>query len=59
MLARRESVSEKSRTVTIVFTMDGEETFKLIYDAISQAESSIYIAGYDLDPSLNFVRGWP
>lgn len=41
----------------IVFTVDGEETFKLIYDAISQAESSIYIAGYDLDPSLNFVRG--
>lgn len=41
----------------IVFTVDGEETFKLIYDAISQAESSIYIAGYDLDPSQNFVRG--
>jgi phosphatidylserine/phosphatidylglycerophosphate/cardiolipin synthase-like enzyme len=40
----------------IVFTVDGEDTFKLIYDAISQAESSIYIAGYDLDPSLNFVR---
>jgi phosphatidylserine/phosphatidylglycerophosphate/cardiolipin synthase-like enzyme len=40
----------------IVFTIDGEETFELIYDAISQAESSIYIAGYDLDPSLNFVR---
>lgn len=40
----------------IDFTVDGEETFKLIYDAISQAESSIYIAGYDLDPSLNFVR---
>jgi hypothetical protein len=41
----------------IVFTVDGEEIFKLIYDASSQAESSIYIAGYDLDPSLNFVRG--
>jgi phosphatidylserine/phosphatidylglycerophosphate/cardiolipin synthase-like enzyme len=40
----------------IEFTVDGEETFKLIYDAISQAESAIYIAGYDLDPSLNFVR---
>ncbi len=40
----------------IDFTVDGEETFKLIYDAISRAESSIYIAGYDLDPSLNFVR---
>lgn len=40
----------------IVFTVDGEDTFKLIYDAISRAESSIYIAGYDLDPSLNFVR---
>lgn len=41
----------------IVFAVDGEETFKPIYDAISQAESSIYIAGYDLDPSLNFVPG--
>jgi phosphatidylserine/phosphatidylglycerophosphate/cardiolipin synthase-like enzyme len=40
----------------IVFTVDGEDTFKLIYDAISQAENSICIAGYDLDPSLNFVR---
>jgi len=40
----------------IVFTVDGEDTFKHIYDAISKAESSIYIAGYDLDPSLNFVR---
>ncbi|MGA7368211.1 MAG: phosphatidylserine/phosphatidylglycerophosphate/cardiolipin synthase family protein [Nitrososphaeraceae archaeon] len=40
----------------IDLTVDGEETFKLIYDAIFQAESSIFIAGYDLDPSLNFVR---
>jgi phosphatidylserine/phosphatidylglycerophosphate/cardiolipin synthase-like enzyme len=40
----------------IIFSMDGEETFELIYDAISQAENSIHIAGYDLDPSLNFVR---
>ena len=40
----------------IVFTVDGEDTFKLIYDAISNAESSVYIAGYDLDPSLSFVR---
>jgi len=40
----------------IFFSMDGEETFELIYDAISQAENSIHIAGYDLDPSLNFVR---
>jgi hypothetical protein len=40
----------------IVFTIDGEETFELIYDAILHARSSVYIAGYDLDPSLNFVR---
>jgi phosphatidylserine/phosphatidylglycerophosphate/cardiolipin synthase-like enzyme len=40
----------------IVFTVDGEETFKLIYDSISHAKDSIYIAGYDLDPSLSFVR---
>ncbi|HZD34583.1 MAG TPA: phospholipase D-like domain-containing protein [Nitrososphaeraceae archaeon] len=41
----------------VVFTIDGEETFRLVYDAIFHAKSSVYIAGYDLDPSLNFVRG--
>jgi phosphatidylserine/phosphatidylglycerophosphate/cardiolipin synthase-like enzyme len=61
-LKRRSAPIERKRFGEITygnhidFTVDGEETFKLIYDAISQAESSIYIAGYDLDPSLNFVR---
>jgi hypothetical protein len=41
----------------IVFSIDGQETFKLIYDEINRAHNSIYIAGYDLDPSLRFIRG--
>jgi phosphatidylserine/phosphatidylglycerophosphate/cardiolipin synthase-like enzyme len=41
----------------IVFSIDGQETFKLIYDEINRAHNSIYIAGYDLDPSLSFIRG--
>jgi hypothetical protein len=39
----------------IVFSIDGQETFKFIYDAIDRAQTSLYIAGYDLDPSLNFI----
>ena len=55
-LTERKRFGEITRGNHIVFTVDGEETFKLIYDAIFQAKSSIYIAGYDFDPSLNFVR---
>lgn len=40
----------------IVFSIDGQETFKFIYDAIDRAQTSLYIAGYDLDPSLNLIR---
>ena len=52
---RRKRFGDITSGNSIVFTVDGEETFKLIYDALSRAENSIYIAGYDLDPSLNFV----
>jgi hypothetical protein len=55
-LTERKRFGEITRGNHILFTVDGEETFKLIYDAIFQAKSSIYIAGYDFDPSLNFVR---
>jgi phosphatidylserine/phosphatidylglycerophosphate/cardiolipin synthase-like enzyme len=40
----------------IVFSIDGQETFKFIYDAVDRAQTSLYIAGYDLDPTLNFIR---
>src|ERR687891_689644 len=53
---KRKRFGEITYANRIVFTVDGENTFKLIYDAISQAKSSIFIAGYDLDPFLNFVR---
>jgi phosphatidylserine/phosphatidylglycerophosphate/cardiolipin synthase-like enzyme len=52
----RKHFGELTQGNQIRFTVDGEETFNLIYEAINQAESSIYIAGYDLDPYLNFVR---
>lgn len=51
----RKHFGELTQGNQIRFTVDGEETFNLS-KAISQAESSIYIAGYDLDPYLNFVR---
>jgi phosphatidylserine/phosphatidylglycerophosphate/cardiolipin synthase-like enzyme len=41
----------------VTFTIDGEETFKLMYEKFIQAKSCIYIANYDLDPRLRFVRG--
>src|SRR5688500_2909643 len=40
----------------VVFTIDGQETFKLMYDRMHQAKTCIYIANYDLDPALRFVR---
>ena len=52
----RKRFGETTSGNQIVFTIDGEETFELIYDAIFRAKSSVYIAGYDLDPALNFVR---
>jgi phosphatidylserine/phosphatidylglycerophosphate/cardiolipin synthase-like enzyme len=40
----------------IVFTVDGQETFRQMYEMIHQAKVCIYIANYDLDPALRFVR---
>ena len=40
----------------LTFTVDGEETFKLIYNELIKAKGCIYIANYDLDPRLLFVR---
>ncbi len=40
----------------IVLSIDGQETFKLIYHSIKQAQKSVYLAGYDLDPSLRLIR---
>jgi phosphatidylserine/phosphatidylglycerophosphate/cardiolipin synthase-like enzyme len=43
----------------VLFTIDGEENFRLMYEKMRQAKSSIYIANYDLDPDLPLVRGDP
>lgn len=40
----------------VVFTVDGQETFKLMYEKIHLAKTSVHIANYDLDPALKFVR---
>jgi len=40
----------------VAFTVDGQETFKLMYEKIHQAKTCVYIANYDLDPALRFVR---
>jgi phosphatidylserine/phosphatidylglycerophosphate/cardiolipin synthase-like enzyme len=41
----------------ITFTIDGQQNFKLMYEKMRQAKSSIYIANYDLDPDLQLIRG--
>ncbi len=40
----------------VVFTVDGQETFRQIYEKIHLAKTSVHIANYDLDPALRFVR---
>ena len=42
-----------------MFTIDGQENLRLMYEKMRQAKSSIYIANYDLDPDLSLVRGDP
>ena len=37
--------------------IEGEENFRLKYQKINEAKSSIYIANYDLDPNLRLIRG--
>jgi phosphatidylserine/phosphatidylglycerophosphate/cardiolipin synthase-like enzyme len=41
----------------ITFTIDGQQNFRLMYETMRQAKSSIYIANYDLDPDLQLIRG--
>ena len=41
----------------VTFTIDGQENFRLMYEKMLQAKSSIYIANYDLDPELRLIRG--
>jgi phosphatidylserine/phosphatidylglycerophosphate/cardiolipin synthase-like enzyme len=36
--------------------VDGEENFRLKYQKMSEAKSSIYVANYDLDPNLQLIR---
>jgi phosphatidylserine/phosphatidylglycerophosphate/cardiolipin synthase-like enzyme len=37
--------------------IDGEENFRVKYQKINEAKLSIYIANYDLDPTLRLIRG--
>jgi hypothetical protein len=41
----------------VTFMIDGEENFRLKYQKMNEAKSSIYIANYDLDPNLRLIRG--
>jgi hypothetical protein len=41
----------------VTLIVDGEENFRLKYQKMSEAKSSIYIANYDLDPNLRLLRG--
>jgi phosphatidylserine/phosphatidylglycerophosphate/cardiolipin synthase-like enzyme len=40
----------------VTFIIDGEENFRLKYQKMNEAKSSIYIANYDLDPNLQLIR---
>lgn len=40
----------------VVFAIDGQATFGIMYDMIERAKKSVYIVGYDLDPSLSLIR---
>ncbi|HXG05709.1 MAG TPA: phosphatidylserine/phosphatidylglycerophosphate/cardiolipin synthase family protein [Nitrososphaera sp.] len=52
----RSRFGEQTFGNNVVFTVDGQETFRQIYEKIHLARTSIYIANYDLDPALRFVR---
>ena len=43
----------------VAVTIDGKDTFEQMYDRMLQAEKSILIANYDLDPNLRFARSYP
>lgn len=52
----RSRFGERTFGNDVVFTVDGQETFRQIYEKIHLAKTSVYIANYDLDPALRFVR---
>ncbi|HEU4605134.1 MAG TPA: phosphatidylserine/phosphatidylglycerophosphate/cardiolipin synthase family protein [Nitrososphaera sp.] len=52
----RTRFGEQTYCNDVTFTVDGQETFKLMYEKIHQAKTCVYIANYDLDPALRFVR---
>lgn len=41
----------------VTLTIDGQETFTLMYEKIFKAKTNILIANYELDPRLRFIRG--
>ncbi|MDN5846020.1 MAG: phospholipase D-like domain-containing protein [Candidatus Nitrosocosmicus sp.] len=47
---------EKTFDNSATFTIDGNETFRLMHDMISKAESNICIISYDLDPQVHLIR---
>lgn len=40
----------------VILTIDGQETFRQMYEKIHQSKICVFIANYDLDPALRFVR---
>lgn len=52
----RSLFGETTSNNNVVFTIDGDETFKLIYEVINQAKTTICITSYDIDPKLNLVK---
>jgi phosphatidylserine/phosphatidylglycerophosphate/cardiolipin synthase-like enzyme len=52
----RTKFGEQTYGNDVIFTIDGQETFRQIYEKIHQAKICVFIANYDLDPALRFVR---
>lgn len=47
---------EKTFDNSIIFTIEENETFRLMYNMISKAELKICIIRYDIDPQMHFIR---
>ena len=41
---------------SVIFTIDGNETFRLMHDMINKAETNICIISYDIDPQVHLIR---
>ena len=52
----RTRFGESTHGNRVTFTVDGQETFTLMYEKMFNAKSSIFIANYELDPRLRFLR---